>query len=90
MLQYSAAMKYIVRREEFAAHWKNLHLDIQIDKPVMMQRCPLHSYGCKHGELNLFPSPVGASLDCDLVSDATLLKLPTTIQEEEMAEAVST
>ena len=74
----------IVRRDEFAAHWKNLHLDIQIDMPVMVKRCPLHSYGCKHGELSLLPSPKGASLNYDLDSDATLLELPTTTCEEEI------
>ena len=71
----------IVRRDEFAAHWKNLHLDIQIDMPVMVKRCPLHSYGCKHGELSLLPSPEGASLNYDVDSDATLLELPMTVEE---------
>ena len=71
----------IVRRDEFAAHWKNLHLDIQIDMPVMVKRCPLHSYGCKHGELSLLPSPEGASLNYDVDSDATLLEIPMTVEE---------
>ena len=79
----------IVRRDEFAAHWKNLHLDIQIDMPVMVKRCPLHSYGCKHGELSLLPSPEGASLNSDMDSDATLLELPMTVCEEEVGGVLS-
>ena len=79
----------IVRRDEFAAHWKNLHLDIQIDMPVMVKRCPLHSYGCKHGELSLLPSPEGASLNYDADSDATLLELPVTTCEEEVGGVLS-
>ena len=79
----------IVRRDEFAAHWKNLHLNIQIDMPVMVKRCPLHSYGCTHGELSLLPSPEGASLNYDAQSDAVVLKLPTTVHEEVMGGALS-
>ena len=79
----------IVRRDEFAAHWKNLHLDIQIDMPVMVKRCPLRSYGCKHGELSLLPSPKGASLNYNMDSDTTLLQLPVTTCEEEVGRALS-
>ena len=77
----------IVRRDEFSAHWKNLHLDIQIDMPVMVRRCPLHSYGCTHGELALVPLPMGSSLNYDLAADTTLLKLPAVIQEEDVGGA---
>lgn len=73
----------IVRRDEFSSHWKNLHVDIQIDMPQMVRRCPLHSYGCSHGELVLRPWPMGSSLDYDINSDVTLLKLPTTVQDDE-------
>ena len=77
----------IVRRDEFAAHWKNFHLDVQIDMSVMVKRCPLHSYGCQHGQLVLLPSPSGSSLNYDESSDATSLKLPTTVQDEEVGGA---
>ena len=73
----------IVRRDEFSTHWKNLHLDIQIDMPMMVKRCPLHSYGCTHGELSLLPSPSGSFVNYDIDSDTTFLRLPMTIQEEE-------
>ena len=72
----------IVRRDEFAAHWKTLHLDIQVDMPRIIERCPMHAYGCMHGEQRLLPNPRGSSLDYDQETDCLLLKCPETITTE--------
>ena len=69
----------IVRRDEFAAHWKTLHLDIQVDMPTIIERCPMHAYGCMHGEQRLVPNPRGSSLDYDQETDCLLLKCPETV-----------
>ena len=72
----------IIRRDELAAHWKTFHLDIQIDMPCIVERCPMHIYGCMYGEQRLSPNPQGSSLHYDLESDCFLLKPPETVATE--------
>lgn len=52
-----------IRRDEFAFHWKNLHLDIELGIESIIQRCPLKRYGCTHSRKNMVPSISGSSLD---------------------------
>lgn len=66
----------VVRRDEFAAHWKSLHVDIQLDIQCLVRRCPMYSYGCNYGVLNLTPNPEGASLDYSKETDCFLYRTP--------------
>ena len=72
----------LVRRDEFATHWKSLHLDLQLDMPEIVTRCPLYNYGCRHGQTKMVPNPDGSTIDYDIESDSFLRKIPTTIAEE--------
>ena len=53
----------IIRRDEYSSHWKNIHLDIQLDFRECIRRCPLQIYGCMHGQKNLVPHPLGSHID---------------------------
>ena len=66
----------VVRRDEFSAHWKSLHVDIQLDVQCLVHRCPMYSYGCQYGVLNLTPNPKGSSLGYSKETDCFLYKTP--------------
>lgn len=66
----------VVRRDEFAAHWKSLHVDIQLEIESLIERCPMRAYGCKFGIVNLVPNPGGSTLDYSPETDCFLYKAP--------------
>ena len=72
----------IVRRDEFATHWKCQHLDVQVCMPQIIRRCPMRGYGCPHGDLRLVPGPHGTTIDYDPKSDCFLLSSPSIALEE--------
>ena len=65
----------IVRRDEFSVHWKDYHLDVQVNMCHIIERCPARTYGCKHAEVRMTPNPEGASLDYNKEADCVGLKL---------------
>ena len=79
---YSFPCNEIVRRDEFATHWKSLHLDIQVGMSRIVERCPMYSYGCMHGETRLAPNPPGSSIDYHHETNFFLLKSPEALTTE--------
>ncbi len=58
-----------VRRDEFCTHWKNQHLDVQLNSSMCIHRCPMKMFGCTYGQINVVPQPPGASICFDKHSD---------------------
>ena len=77
----------VVRRDEFAVHWKDYHLSVQVDMCCLVERCPMLAYGCKHGEVRLTPAPKGSSLNYNQDADCVELKLPVHLAEEAQGDA---
>lgn len=77
----------IVRRDEFAAHWKDYHLSVQVDMCCIVERCPMLAYGCRHGEVRLTPAPEGSSLNYNQYADCVGLRLPVNLVEEAQGDA---
>lgn len=77
----------IVRRDEFAIHWRDYHLSVQVDMCCIVERCPMQAYGCKHGEVQLTPAPKGSSLNYNQDADCVGLKLPVHLVEEAQGDA---
>ncbi len=75
-LCYTFPCNEIVRRDEFPIHWKCLHLDVEIDMCRIVERCPMHSYGCTHGETRLVPGPPGSSIEYRQAYKHFLLQSP--------------
>lgn len=69
----------IVRRDEFFAHWKTFHLDVQLSLDRLVERCPLRAYGCSHGRQHILPSPPGTSLSYDRDRDSFLVSSHSSI-----------
>ncbi len=67
----------MVRRDEFPSHWKQLHVDIQTNMNMVIQRCPLQQYGCTYGRQNIVPTPLGSSLDYNVSEDCLLVQPPS-------------
>ena len=45
-----------MRRDEFSAHYQNVHSEIQEGLDGwLLQRCPLHMYGCPFSITRLHP-----------------------------------
>ena len=55
----------IIRRDEFATHWKSLHVDIQLHSSEHIRRCPLRICGCEYGQNHLVPHPLGSTIHYD-------------------------
>ena len=72
----------IVRRDQFFVHWRDYHLNVQIDMFRVIERCPARMYGCNHGEVRMAPNPRGAILTYDPEADCIGLKLPSYVSEE--------
>lgn len=51
-----------VRRDQFNSHMAN-HLQLMIDLPLIIARCPLHFNGCMFRSIVYQPSPKGHCLD---------------------------
>ena len=73
------ACNEVVRRDEFSAHWKSLHIDIQGDTSTILQRCPMVSYGCPYGANRLVPRPHGTVLRYDPTFDICQVCPPETV-----------
>ena len=71
----------VVRRDEFSSHWKTLHLDIQLTD--LVRRCPMRTYGCQYGVLDVAPQPKGSVLDYDGETDCFLYKPPSVVVTQE-------
>ena len=71
----------VVRRDEFSSHWKTLHLDIQLTD--LVRRCPMHTYGCQYGVLDVAPQLKGSVLDYDRETDCFLYKPPSVVVTQE-------
>ena len=80
-LSYLYPCSEIVRRDEFLAHWKSFHLDIQVDMSMIVQRCPMYIYGCNYGEQRLAPNPHGATVDYNKEYDTVLVKPPQVVAD---------
>ena len=72
----------IVRRDEFEAHWKSFHLDIQVNMPMIIERCPMYIYGCNYGEQRLVPNPRGTTINYDKGYDTFLIKPPQVVTDD--------
>lgn len=68
-----------VRRNEFSAHFKSLHMDIHLGE--LTRRCPMRVYGCKHGLLDKTPKLKGSCLDYDKQTDCFQYKPPSAITQ---------
>lgn len=75
----------IIRRDEYAAHWKTLHIDVQLDSNERIRRCPLRSYGCTYGQNNLVPHPLGSHVDYNEENDLFLFVPATACVESEVS-----
>lgn len=73
---YTFPCNEVVRRDEFSIHWKSLHLDVELDMCRIVERCPMHSYGCIHGETRLVPNPPGSEIEYHHTCKHFLLKTP--------------
>ena len=71
----------IVRRDEFAAHWKDYHLTVQTGICSIIRRCPMFRYGCKYGKVHLAPDPSGSCLSYNQEAFCFGLKLPANLVE---------
>jgi len=80
----------IVRRDEFNAHWKSIHTDIQLESNQMVARCPLQIYGCRFGQYNLVPHPKGSRVNFDDDAGTHSLILPYLCLENDLNEEAST
>ena len=70
----------IVRRDEFSAHWKSFHLDIQANF-MLVERCPMYSYGCNYEEQRLVPNPPGTTVDYDKERGTVFVKPPEVVTD---------
>ena len=78
----------IVRRDEFAAHWKDYHLTMQTGICFIIRRCPMFRYGCNYGKVQLAPDPNGACLSYNQEAFCFGLKLPVNLVGE-VGETIS-
>ena len=79
----------IVRRDEFYAHWKTIHTDVQLESPWQITRCPLQIYGCTFGQRNLVPHPKGSQVNFDDDAGAHSISSPQLCLESDLGQAVA-
>ena len=86
--EISFVCNQIVRRDEFVAHWRRYHVDLQLNLEMVIQRCPMLAYGCTYARQNLVPRPVGVALEYDRDQDTFLAASPSFIatEDEDRAE----
>ena len=80
-LSYLYPCNEIVKRDEFFAHWKSFHLDIQVNMSMIVERCPMYIYGCNYGEQRLVPNPKGTTVNYDKEYDTVLIKPPQVVTD---------
>ncbi len=69
----------VVRRDEYANHYKTLHHDIQAHIWELFRRCPMSSpTGCTYRQAQFLPSPRNSTLRYDEENFLFLLKPPDT------------
>lgn len=51
-----------VRRDQFQSHMIN-HLELMVDLPLRISRCPLYCFGCDYGTSSYSPTLLGSQLD---------------------------
>lgn len=76
----------VVRRDEYAAHWKTLHHDIYTHFYELFERCPLRDSGCSYRQQHFLPSPRGSTLQYDKDNSMFLIKLPEIIDTSSEAQ----
>ena len=72
----------LVRRDEFSSHWRDTHVGIHSSLSSIVERCPLRAYGCRHKEIRLTPTPIGASLQYLSEADCFSVRLPDHATED--------
>lgn len=86
---YSFPCNEIVRRDEFASHWRDSHTNIQSSLSYLVERCPLRGYGCRFGVPRLTPSPLGSSLVYLPEANTFAVKFPNGTTEHPMNQQPS-
>ena len=84
---FSFPCNEIVRRDEFSAHWRDSHVEVQTSMSSIVECCPMRQYGCAHRELRMTPGPSGASLQYLEMADCIGLRLPDPLTSERGSEA---